>query len=1810
MKVKSLFVLILFLITGNLLAQSVENYIWPFTVGPTSKGVQVTKVKITAGSSALSINSLTLTYNTSGINLSDFDSVSIYRSDVSGSRLLATKTGLSGGDGTTIGYNVNIQVDANKSTYLYIVVSLKAPVNTTGTFRFNVTQTNPPVAITQDNDNITVSSTYFAFLSAEALDENSDGKVEKIRIRMNDQINDATLVPSSFTVKRRTQADETESTINVSSVSTGATANDNIFEIILANPAPKSTGDYYEVNFDGSTPTIRNLSGTLTAQTQFLATVDKALPVIVRVTTKDNDSNGKLDALDFEFSENVVIGDSSAADGMDNLVVTNVVINNSDYSSTGFVTVKSFALNEVGYNTGVTPAVTYSRAGKSTILDREGQEIRDGLSVTSVDEAKPRLVKIWTLDTNKDGKLDKFAAIFSEPIRIPATDTVGGKNDTIRVFKINSSTGAGNYSVRYEKNQYGGFIRLATAPLTLGDSILVDIIGPGYYDTGISFNVAFDTSQALSNRQNTYYTILDAAGNIADAISSITTTDGAEPVLLSAVTQDTDGNGKIDRFLLTFSEKLDTTGITSLLSSGMTFTTQLPFRSGQTYNIKTVYPAVDLIQAPNDQHILKVTVEKLGGQDVPFNTADRPVFSYTPGNLKDAAGNKTSAITGFVLSDNAAPVLYWAVFYDDDKNGKFDKVLLRFTEDIYNPSITELNNLDGVRVNAKVKVFSYNSQISVVPGSFVEQYNAQTLTSDIWVNLDTSDLDIPLGTDPVAQGMRVEYVQDGTTSDLVDANNQAIVVSTTLSGGAIKDAAKPLVHKAETMDLNKNGKIDHYKIYFTEKVKDSSFDGFTTDSTIGNVVSNWVVKGYTGVRFDPTVSGDVKNDSIIYIAFNESGAFDTDKKPDVLLSNSTLVDLADTTDFSPSFADSIKTGVEELDRANPVLYQAIGQVNSKNLRIWFSEPVVSGVAPTQFIYDNEGTGNDRAKNVVGVTGSGAVYTLTTDDTLTVDDVERDSLGVLPSNTIKDAANNIAINFGGATKISIDDRIPPTVTKIEFYDRNNNGKLDSMVVYFSEDINLLSVDGNLGLGKRGNPVTTWVVSGRSNVRASLFGFPSVSSDRVPFVFDEIPGDEGDTGEMPDVTVTGSTIADFKPNYLVNVTSADIVETDKAGPAIMNTPLTKIVAPNVVEVRFSEPVKSATFSGADLEFQIASTGRFLDNYQMTSVKLLDGGRTARVFFDNNYFVSSASGEYKVKFSGAGVVTDAAGNGNTQTGLQNLTYAVTVASPSGSVTALPAQIQGAILEAKFKRSSNDPFSSEYKEGYIQVTRYEIYRRLAGDAGAPLYPVFSFVPPSKNTVSGDTIAVRFVPIPLDTLVYDYFIVAVAGDKASGREAEPLKIENINNYIVANLSLKGEGALPGIESVSSGLVYLGSAKLPADLTPPAAPGKFIVVDDPADNGLGLIARFELSPDDGKFIEFTTWAGTQRIPLVSGYNIYDGTGKLIATIPAGVKEYRFNALNRELNTYVIRATDGGNDSEPSAPNKAIAVDNSVVGDFNSDRRVDVFDLVIFSKFYGLGSSDGEYDVVFDLNRDGQINIYDLVEFSKVFGTSVSSKVNVPEKLGYLKGDIKIDTETLEGERVSAILKLTGVSNLKGYQFNIKIENGEIERVDGGKEFGLFVEKASASGRLVAGVSLAEVSSEPELVSLVIKVKDPSEPARIEINDIVVITNNDEAGLLNNVSYEANIIPKKFALMQNYPNPFNPSTTIRFDIPKEARVKVVIYDIMGRQVRTLVDEDLKPGVYKITWDGRNDNGEILSSGIYFYRIVADKFVDVKKMVLLK
>ncbi|MCZ6819787.1 MAG: T9SS type A sorting domain-containing protein [Calditrichaeota bacterium] len=154
-----------------------------------------------------------------------------------------------------------------------------------------------------------------------------------------------------------------------------------------------------------------------------------------------------------------------------------------------------------------------------------------------------------------------------------------------------------------------------------------------------------------------------------------------------------------------------------------------------------------------------------------------------------------------------------------------------------------------------------------------------------------------------------------------------------------------------------------------------------------------------------------------------------------------------------------------------------------------------------------------------------------------------------------------------------------------------------------------------------------------------------------------------------------------------------------------------------------------------------------------------------------------------------------------------------------------------------------------------------------------------------------------------------------------------------------------------------------------------------------------------------------------------------------------------------------------------------------------------------------------------------------------------------------------------------------------------------------------------GVSWYEINS--DRISIWALALDPTNPAilysgggngvyRLDMITAVAVSEGNAAA------------PQTFSLSQNYPNPFNPETVIEYQLQGSSSVRLRIYNVMGQEVRTLVNEKKPAGAYRVRWDGRDDGGKVVPAGVYFYRLEVggaarggrSNFVQTRKMILLK
>nr|MBC8343476.1 T9SS type A sorting domain-containing protein [Bacteroidota bacterium] len=288
----------------------------------------------------------------------------------------------------------------------------------------------------------------------------------------------------------------------------------------------------------------------------------------------------------------------------------------------------------------------------------------------------------------------------------------------------------------------------------------------------------------------------------------------------------------------------------------------------------------------------------------------------------------------------------------------------------------------------------------------------------------------------------------------------------------------------------------------------------------------------------------------------------------------------------------------------------------------------------------------------------------------------------------------------------------------------------------------------------------------------------------------------------------------------------------------------------------------------------------------------------------------------------------------------------------------------------------------------------------------------------------------------------------------------------------------------------------------------------------------------------------------------------------------------------------------------------MIGDFNTDNSVDILDLNQFV----IGWQTQDY--IFETgpvtgvipnyipNINGVFDLRDVMAFTRMWHWSNNTPALLLTDINQFgpQLDIKQSGKILDIALTDDIV--SGQVLISYDQTKLEIEN-TIDQLNQNvlllkshykEEGNLLIEKAYLSEKQEKHISL-------EMRSLV------REDSYISIQYIFLDRNNNTLAQ-GFISQKVIAIPDEFALHQNYPNPFNPVTTILYDLPQESQVFLIVYDILGREVKTLINSKEEAGYKSVRWNGRNNFGQKVSAGMYFYRLETSGFVKVNKMILLK
>jgi hypothetical protein len=428
----------------------------------------------------------------------------------------------------------------------------------------------------------------------------------------------------------------------------------------------------------------------------------------------------------------------------------------------------------------------------------------------------------------------------------------------------------------------------------------------------------------------------------------------------------------------------------------------------------------------------------------------------------------------------------------------------------------------------------------------------------------------------------------------------------------------------------------------------------------------------------------------------------------------------------------------------------------------------------------------------------------------------------------------------------------------------------------------------------------------------------------------------------------------------------------------------------------------------------------------------------------------------------------------------------------------------------------------------------------------------------------------------------------------------------------------------------------------PAAVQQLRAVDTPSDAGGSISVTWQKSIDDRMLTQNTAQAlganSTSLVQGVAGYNIYrkvaDGDLEVVGTASAGESTFTDNSVFNALRyTYAVSPFDTDNVAPAELERTSMAIRNNVkdvsgnfvMGLFGADNSVGFDDFFIFADFFGLTAADAAFDPAFDLNPNNRIDLDDFFVFADYFGRGVNSASRVVPMLAGLNSEASLTLDAGAGlpgigEEMTIAVDLEDFVELRGYGLSLSYDPAVLEFVGSKVADNLLGEGSLAQPQVISGqdgkasiIAFGETAVDGDLgLNLVFRAKIETEGSYIEITD----------GQLRDGTYGVNDLrgpvsvmietrPEVYALNDNYPNPFNPETTIKYQLPEAGLVTLEVYNMLGQVVRTLVNEHQTAGRYSVQWDAANDNGQSLSSGMYFYHVTAgQEFQGTKKMLLLK
>ena len=287
------------------------------------------------------------------------------------------------------------------------------------------------------------------------------------------------------------------------------------------------------------------------------------------------------------------------------------------------------------------------------------------------------------------------------------------------------------------------------------------------------------------------------------------------------------------------------------------------------------------------------------------------------------------------------------------------------------------------------------------------------------------------------------------------------------------------------------------------------------------------------------------------------------------------------------------------------------------------------------------------------------------------------------------------------------------------------------------------------------------------------------------------------------------------------------------------------------------------------------------------------------------------------------------------------------------------------------------------------------------------------------------------------------------------------------------------------------------------------------------------------------------------------------------------------------------------------------GDLDNNDTVSVSDLGLMSSFiYRFGPSPVLLETA-ELTGDKRVDIADMTKLVDHLFVSHNS-FTCERDTGYVGSEIRINATFSDD---TTIISFNSPTALRGLQCALRGTTGATPLKILGDSLDLLFGQLHDSLR-IAFADTNGGAMIPSGIHAIIKLRGQYDLIEARASDVDFHSVSVRVGPLTSTDSVEQGIPKSYALHQNYPNPFNPITVVRYDLPQASTVMLNIYDILGQEVKTLVNEAQDLGYKTVVWNSTNNFGNQVATGVYFYRLEAhgiisrNTFVQVKKMLVLK